>query len=237
MNKTGAEAKEFIEQLKPILKEHDCEVVICAPFTTLLPLRKCLKGTGIKLGAQNVHFAKSGAYTGEISADMLKELKVEYVIVGHSERRQYFNETDETVNLRTKAAIEQNIKAIVCIGETLEERENGKTQEVLLKQVKDGLKDMTAADFKKIIIAYEPVWAIGTGKTATAKDADDTIAYIRQVIGKNFGKAIASHIRIQYGGSMNVKNVKELMAMENIDGGLIGGASLKPEDFAQLISY
>lgn len=237
MNKTAAEAKEFMEQLKTLVKEYNCETVICAPFTTLIPLKKALKGTKIKLGAQNVHFAKSGAYTGEISAGMLKELKVEYVIVGHSERRQYFDETNETVNLRCKAAIAEDIKAIVCIGETLSERESNKTEEVLFAQITEGLKDLTAADFKKIIIAYEPVWAIGTGKTATAKDADDTIAYIRKTIGKQFGKAIASHLRIQYGGSMNVKNVKELMSMENIDGGLIGGASLKPEDFAQIINY
>lgn len=237
MNKTAAEAKEFIEQLRPLIKKPECEVVICAPFTALMPLRKLLKGTGIKLGAQNVHFAKSGAYTGEISADMLKELKVEYVIIGHSERRQYFNETDATVNLRTKAAIAENIKAIVCVGETLVERENNKTEEVLYTQIINGFKDFTAQDFKKIVIAYEPVWAIGTGKTATAKDADETIAYIRKVIAKQFGRAIANNLRIQYGGSMNVLNVKELMKMENIDGGLIGGASLKAEDFAKIVNY
>lgn len=237
MNKTAAEVKEFMSALKPLMGKPGCEVVICAPFTSLIPLKKLLKGTGIKLGAQNVHFAKSGAYTGEISADMLKELKVEYIIIGHSERRQYFNETDATVNLRCKAAIAQNIKAIVCIGETLEERESGKTKDVLFKQITEGLKDLKALDFKKVVVAYEPVWAIGTGKTATAKDADETIAYIRQTIGKQFGKAIASSLRIQYGGSMNVLNVKELMSMENIDGGLIGGASLKAEDFAKIINY
>ena len=237
MNKTNMEAKEFIGKLKPLIKPHDCEVVICAPFTICATLKKAVKGTGIKIGAQNVHFAKNGAYTGEISVDMLKELNVEYVIIGHSERRQYFNETDETVNLRTKAALSGGLKVIVCIGETLSERESGKTSDVLLKQITGGLKDLTKDDFKKLVIAYEPVWAIGTGKTATAADADETIAYIRKVIGKQFSKPVANNLRIQYGGSMNVKNVKELMSMENIDGGLIGGASLVAEDFAKLIDY
>ncbi|MCL1900898.1 MAG: triose-phosphate isomerase [Firmicutes bacterium] len=237
MNKTSKEAKEFIEELKPKILPHDCEVVICAPFTICSALKKAARGTDIKIGAQNVHFAKSGAYTGEISVDMLKEIKVEYVIIGHSERRQYFNETDETVNLRAKAAVAGGLKAIVCIGETLIEREEGKTNEVLLRQITYGLKDLTNAEFKKIVIAYEPVWAIGTGKTATAADADETIAYIRKVIGKQFSKPVANNLRIQYGGSMNIKNVKELMSMENIDGGLIGGASLVAEDFAKLINY
>jgi len=237
MNKTSKDAKEFIEQLKPKILPHNCEVVICAPFTTIPALKKAVRGTDIKIGAQNVHFSKSGAYTGEISVDMLKELKVEYVIIGHSERRQYFNETDHTVNLRAKAAVAGGLKAIVCIGETLEERESGKTNDVLLRQITYGLKDFVSAEFKKIVIAYEPVWAIGTGKTATAKDADETIAYIRKVIGKHFSKPVANNLRIQYGGSMNVKNVKELMSMENIDGGLIGGASLVAEDFAKLINY
>ena len=237
MNKSGKGAREFIEELKPKILPHDCEVVICAPFTTIPALKKAAKGTNIKIGAQNVHFAKSGAYTGEISVDMLKEIKAEYVIIGHSERRQYFNETDETVNLRTKAAVAGGLKVIVCVGETLEERENGKTNEVLLRQITLGLKDLEKSDFKKIVVAYEPVWAIGTGKTATSKDADETIAYIRKIIGKQFSKPVSNNLRIQYGGSMNVKNVKELMSMENIDGGLIGGASLVAEDFAKLIDY
>lgn len=237
MNKTQKEAKALLEELKPLVADAACEVVVCVPFTNLATVKKLVRGSNIKLGAQNVHWAESGAYTGEISADMLKELKVEYVIIGHSERRQYFGETNETVNLRVKAALSRKLKPIVCVGETLEEREAGRTEDVLFTQITEGLKGFKSRDFDKIVIAYEPVWAIGTGRTATAADANATIGYIRKTVAKKFSPAIAEKVRIQYGGSMNPKNASELMAMEEIDGGLIGGASLKAEDFAKVVKY
>ena len=237
MNKTQKEAKALLEELKPLVADAACEVVVCVPFTNLATVKKLVRGSNIKLGAQNVHWAESGAYTGEISADMLKELKVEYVIIGHSERRQYFGETNETVNLRVKAALSRKLKPIVCVGETLEEREAGRTEDVLFAQITEGLKGFKSRDFDKIVIAYEPVWAIGTGRTATAADANATIGYIRRTVAKKFSPAIAEKVRIQYGGSMNPKNASELMAMEEIDGGLIGGASLKAEDFAKVVKY
>ncbi len=237
MNKTQKEAKALIEELKPLVADAACEVVVCVPFTDLAAVKKLLRGSNIKLGAQNVHWAESGAFTGEVSADMLKELRVEYVVIGHSERRQYFGETNETVNLRVKAALSRKLKPIVCVGETLEERESGKTEDVLFAQITEGLKGFKSRDFDKIVIAYEPVWAIGTGKAATAADANATIGYIRKTIAKKFSPAIAEKVRIQYGGSMNPKNASELMAMEEIDGGLIGGASLKAEDFAKVVKY
>jgi triosephosphate isomerase len=237
MNKTNAETKELIKELAPLVKDAKCEVVVCVPFTDLDTARRAIRGTNIKLGAQNVHWAPKGAYTGEISAEMLKELKVEYVIIGHSERRQYFGETDASVNARTKAAINAGLKAIVCVGELLEEREAGKTAEVVVRQVNGALQGIDKSGLKKIVIAYEPVWAIGTGRTATAKDANDTIAIIRKAVRKLYGKTAARALRIQYGGSMNAKNASELMAMPEIDGGLIGGASLKAEDFAKVVNY
>lgn len=237
MNKTMAEAKELITELVPLVKDAECEVVVCVPFTDLQTVKRLIKGTDIKLGAQNVHFAENGAYTGEISAAMLKELKVNYVIIGHSERRQYFNETNETVNMRTRAALEARLKPIVCIGETLEEREQGLTEQVLSVQITEGLKGFKSRHFDKIVIAYEPVWAIGTGKTATSEDANNTIKFIREKIAKKFSAKIAEKLRIQYGGSMNAKNARELMSQPEIDGGLIGGASLKAEDFAKVVNY
>lgn len=237
MNNTVKESKALLAELLPKISGSACEVVLCVPFTNIASVKKMIKNTGIKLGAQNVHFAEKGAYTGEISAQMLKEQKVEYVVIGHSERRQYFAETDESVNKKIAACLSNKLKAIVCIGETLEERESGKTQDVLFTQITEGLKGYKSKDFDKIVIAYEPVWAIGTGKTATAEDANETIAYIRQVIKKKFSAKIAEKVRIQYGGSMNPKNAAQLMAMEEIDGGLIGGASLKAEDFAAVVNY
>ena len=237
MNKTIAETKAMISELAPLVKDADCDVVLCVPFTDLAAAKKAARGTNIKIGAENVHWAEKGAFTGEISAQMLKELKVDYVIIGHSERRQYFGETDETVNKRVQAALAAKLKPIVCVGETESERESGLTEKVLDKQLIDGLKGFKSKDFDKIVIAYEPVWAIGTGKTATAKDANETIGYIRKVLAKKFHKSIAEKTRIQYGGSMNTKNCKELMAEEEIDGGLIGGASLKAEDFAFIVNY
>jgi len=237
MNKTNAETKELIKELAPLVKDAKCEVVVCVPYTDLDAARRAIRGTDIKLGAQNVHWAPKGAYTGEISAEMLKELKVEYVVIGHSERRQYFGETDASVNARTKAAINAGLKAIVCVGELLEEREAGKTTEVVVRQINGGLQGIDKSGLKKIVIAYEPVWAIGTGRTATSKDANDTIAVIRKAVRKLYGKTAARALRIQYGGSMNAKNATELMAMPEIDGGLIGGASLKAEDFAKVVNY
>ena len=233
MNKTQAEAKELVNALKPLVKDAECDVVVCVPFTDINAVVEAAKGSNIHVGAQNVHFADHGAFTGEISADMLLEAGVEYVIIGHSERRQYFGETNETVNKRTLTALEKGLKPIVCVGETLEERETGKTEEVLKKQVVEGLKDVEA--LSSVIIAYEPIWAIGTGKTATAEQANETIGYIRKVIAENFCPKCAEKIRIQYGGSMNAKNAHELMSMPEIDGGLIGGASLKAEDFSIVV--
>jgi triosephosphate isomerase len=200
-------------------------------------VRKAVRGTNIRLGAQNLHWAESGAYTGEISAEMLKELKVEYVIIGHSERRQYFNETNDSVNKKIGAALNYKLKPIVCIGETLKEREEGLTEKVLYTQVIECLRGYKSWDFDRIVIAYEPVWAIGTGKTATSEQANEAIGFIRKTIAKKFSLKIADKVRILYGGSMNEKNASELMAQEEIDGGLIGGASLVPEKFAKVVKY
>lgn len=235
MNKTAAEGAALVEELKPLVKDANCDVVVCVPFTDIPAVSAAAKGSNIHVGAQNVHFAGKGAYTGEISADMLKEFGVEYVIIGHSERRQYFGETDETVNKRMHAALAAGLTPIVCIGESLEERETGKTEDVLAVQIEEGFKGVD--DISKIVIAYEPIWAIGTGKTATAEQANETIAFIRKKCAEVFCPKCAEKVRIQYGGSMNAKNCKELMAMPEIDGGLIGGASLKAEDFSIIVNY
>ena len=235
MNKTAAEGAALVEELKPLVKDANCDVVVCVPFTDIPAVSAAAKGSNIHVGAQNVHFAGKGAYTGEISADMLKEFGVEYVIIGHSERRQYFGETDETVNKRMHAALAAGLTPIVCIGESLEERETGKTEDVLAVQIEEGFKGVD--DISKIVIAYEPIWAIGTGKTATAEQANETIAFIRKKCAEVFCPKCADKVRIQYGGSMNAKNCKELMAMPEIDGGLIGGASLKAEDFSIIVNY
>ena len=237
MNKTNAETEQLIKELRPLVKDAKCEVVCCVPFTDLVTARKAARGSNIQIGAQNVHWAEKGAFTGEVSAEMLKELKIQYVITGHSERRQYFGETDETVNLRTKAALGAGLKVIVCVGETLEERESGKTAEVVNRQTIAALKDITKKELKSVVIAYEPVWAIGTGKTATAEDANNTIKIIRKAVRKLYGRASSAALRIQYGGSMNPQNASELMAMPQIDGGLIGGASLTAEKFAKVVNY
>ena len=235
MNKTAAEAVALINELKPLVAKSKPEVVICVPYTDLWVAKEAIKGSKIKLGAENVAWADSGAFTGEISAAMLKEIGVEYVIIGHSERRQYFGETDATVNMRLQQALKNDLKPIVCVGETLEEREKNKTKKVLKKQILEGLNGVT--DFTNIVIAYEPVWAIGTGKTATAEDANKTIGFIRSLVKKTWGAEVAKSLRIQYGGSMKPSNAKELMAMRHIDGGLIGGAALKAEDFASIVNY
>ena len=235
MNNTASQGVALVKELAPLVSGADCDVVVCVPAIDIPAVSEALKGTEIALGAQNVHFAEKGAFTGEISADMLKEYGVKYVIIGHSERRQYFGETDETVNKRTLAALAAGLTPIVCVGESLEERETGKTEEVLAKQIQGGLKGIE--NLADVVIAYEPVWAIGTGKTATAEQANETIGFIRKTLGEVFCPKCAAKVRIQYGGSMNAKNCKELMAMEEIDGGLIGGASLKAPDFATIVNY
>ncbi len=237
MNMTRAQAAQLITELKPLVADADAEVVICVPYTDIDTAVTLCKGSNIKVGAENVAWAEKGAFTGEISADMLLELGTEYVIIGHSERRQYFGETDASVNARLKTAIAKGLKPIVCVGETLEERESGKTDDVIETQVKGAFDGVSAEDAAKVVIAYEPVWAIGTGKTATSEQAEETIKAIRGVMAGLYGAAVADAVRIQYGGSMNPKNVKELMAQPDIDGGLIGGASLKAVDFSQVVNY
>ncbi len=236
MNKTPDEATALINELKPLVKDAAAEVVVCPPYACLTAAKAALAGSNIGLGAQNMDYHESGAYTGEVSADMLKALGVEYVILGHSERRQYYAETDASVNLKTIKALEAGLIPIVCVGEVLEEREDGITAEIVRKQTKLALKGISAADITKVVIAYEPVWAIGTGKTATNDDANNTIKEIRAAVKEMFGAA-ADEVRIQYGGSMNPKNASELMAMSDIDGGLIGGASLKAEDFSKVVNF
>ena len=235
MNKNRAEAKALIEELKPLVADASCDVVICVPFTNLETALEATRGSNIKVGAQNCHFEKSGAFTGEISADMLTEMGVEYVIIGHSERRQYFGETDVTVNKRTKAAIAAGLKVILCVGEMLEDRENGITAELVALQTKIALKDVTREQLAQVIIAYEPVWAIGTGKTATAQQANEVCAIIRATVAQMYDQAAADAMTIQYGGSMNAKNAEELVAQPDVDGGLIGGASLKAPDFSVIV--
>ncbi len=235
MNKTRPEAKALIEELKPLVADAGCEVIACVPFTNLETVLAAAAGSNIKVGAQNCHFEKSGAFTGEISADMLVEMGVEYVVLGHSERRQYFGETDETVNKRLTAALAAGLKVILCVGEMLADRENGITEELVALQTKIALKGVSKEDLKKVIIAYEPVWAIGTGKTATAEQANEVCAVIRGVIAKIYDQEAADGITIQYGGSMNAKNAAELVAQPDVDGGLIGGASLKAADFSVIV--
>ena len=240
MNKTPAEAVALIKDIRAEIDGKDtsgCEVVACVPFVDLAVVLDACKGSAIKVGAENVHWEKNGAYTGEISADMLKEIGVEYVIIGHSERRQYFGETDETVNLRVKAALAAGLKVILCVGELLAQREQGITAEVVALQTKVALQGVSADELKNVIIAYEPVWAIGTGRTATSEQADEVCGVIRAVVAGLYSDAAAEALTIQYGGSMNPKNCKGLMAQPEIDGGLIGGASLKAEDFSKVVHF
>ena len=239
MNKNAAEGKALIDDLKAICGNCCCcceaDVVVCPPFTTIGAVVEAVKGSAIKVGAQNIHWADNGAFTGEISGDMLKSAGVEYVIIGHSERRQYFGETDATVNARLKAALKYDLIPIVCVGELLDERESGKTEEVLTRQIRGGFADISAEDMAKTIVAYEPVWAIGPGKTATPEIAQAAHAHIRSEIAAIFGAEVAEKVRIQYGGSMKASNARELVAQKDIDGGLIGGAALKAGDFTDLI--
>ncbi len=237
MNKTPAEAKTLIEDMKQQLDKDVykyCELVLCVPFTDLQSAIKAARGSKISIGAQNMHFEKSGAFTGEISADMLKEMGVKYVIIGHSERRQYFNETDIDCNKKIKVAIAAGIRPILCCGESLEEREQNATMEVVRKQIKIALRDVPAEDIKKVVIAYEPIWAIGTGKTATAEQAGEVCSAIRDCLRELYGARAARAITVQYGGSMNANNAEELLAQPDVDGGLIGGASLKAPDFVKI---
>ena len=236
MNMTPSEAEKLVNELKPMVEgKNGCDVVVCVPFVDIATVVNATKGTNIKVGAQNVHFKKNGAYTGEISADMLKECGVEYVVIGHSERRQYFGETDETVNLRLKAALEAGITPILCVGEVLTEREQDVTAEVVARQTKIALLDVDADAVKNVIIAYEPVWAIGTGKTATSDQADEVCGIIRDVLAAKYGKDVAESVTIQYGGSMKPDNAAELLSKYHVDGGLIGGASLKAADFTAIV--
>lgn len=235
MNKTPAEAKELIEGIKPLVKDADCGVVVCVPYVDLSVALEATKGTNIGVGAENCHWEKSGAFTGEISADMLTAMGVQYVIIGHSERRTYFGETDVTVNKRVRAALNNGLNVILCVGEYLEQREQGITAELVAMQTKIALGGVSKEELKKVIIAYEPVWAIGTGKTATSEQANEVCAVIRATVKDLYDAAAADAMTVQYGGSMNAKNAEELLDQPDVDGGLIGGASLKPADFAEIV--
>ena len=235
MNNTPSQALKLIEELKPLVKDATCDVVVCVPYVDLLMVIAACKDTNIKVGAQNLHFEPKGAYTGEVSADMLKEIGVQYVVIGHSERREYFGETDETVNKKVHAALNAGITPILCCGESLSQREDGVTGEWVRSQIKIALKGITAAQVKDIIIAYEPIWAIGTGKTATADQADEVCGIIRQVLAELYDALTAEGVTIQYGGSMNAGNCAELLSKYHVDGGLIGGASLKAPDFSTIV--
>lgn len=235
MNKTPAEAKELITAIAPLVKDAGCDVVACVPYVDIATAIEAAKGTNIKIGAENCHWAVSGAFTGEISAEMLKTCGVEYVITGHSERRTYFGDTDVTVQKRTRAALDAGLTVIVCVGEYLEQREQGITDELVAMQTKIALGGVTEEELKRIIIAYEPVWAIGTGKTATGEQAAEVCTYIRSLIRAQYGARIARSVTIQYGGSMKGSNAHELLSHEDIDGGLIGGASLDPKALMEIV--
>lgn len=235
MNLLRAQASALIDALKPLVADAACEVVACVPFTDIDCVAEAAKGSPIQVGAQNCHWAASGAFTGEISAGMLVELGVRYVILGHSERRQYFGETDQTVNARLKAALQEGLRAIICLGESLKQREAEETLAVIDRQLEGAFSDISESQLQDIVIAYEPIWAIGTGKTATAEQAQAVCGAIRQKMGALYGQRAAETLRIQYGGSMNAKNAAELLSQPDIDGGLIGGASLKAADFNEIV--
>ena len=237
MNMLPDETIKFIEELTPLVKDTNNEVILCVPYTDLFYALLTAQNTNIKIGAQNMHFEEKGAYTGEVSGKMLKAINVEYIIIGHSERRQYFNETDETVNKKIKAAFNYWLKPIVCVGETLEERESGKTTDIITKQTELALEGLTEEQVENTIIAYEPIWAIGTGKTATSEDANNSVKEIINKIAKIYGQNVADRVIIQYGGSVKSSNAKELFEMSDIDGGLVGGASLKADEFSKIVNY
>lgn len=236
MNMLPNETINFIEGLSQEIKDVKNEIILCVPYTDLFYALLTAQNTNIKIGAQNMHWKEKGAYTGEISGQMLKSIGVEYVIIGHSERRQYFAETDETVNLKVKSALENNLKPIICVGETLEQREHGETEKIVESQIKLALKDLTKEQIRAIIIAYEPVWAIGTGKTATPEEANNVIKYIRKQIKELYNEEIAENIIIQYGGSVKASNAEELFNMSDIDGALVGGASLNFKEFSEIVN-
>lgn len=236
MNKLPSETYDFVKSVAEATKDASCEVVCCTPFVCLPEAVRAAKGTHVKIGAENLHFEDKGAFTGEVSADMLLDLGVQYVIIGHSERREYFAETDSTVNKKTKKALEKGLIPIVCVGESLEQREQGVTMTLITNQIKAAFEGIDAAGAKKVVIAYEPIWAIGTGKTATAEQAEEVCAAIRKVLAELYCDKCAGEITIQYGGSMNAGNAAELLSKGNIDGGLIGGASLKTADFAAIVA-
>ena len=235
MNKTPSEAVALVNELLPLVKNDDVDVVFCVPSIDIIPVVEAVKGSNVKVGAENLYFEESGAYTGEISPNMLTDAGVSYVIIGHSERRDYFAETDETVNKKVLKAFEHDLTPIICCGETLSQRKQGIYIDWIRMQIKIAFQNVTAEQAKKAVIAYEPIWAIGTGETATADQAEEVCAAIRDVIGEIYDEAVADAIRIQYGGSMNAGNAAELLAKSNIDGGLIGGASLKP-DFGKIVN-
>ncbi|MBQ3963926.1 MAG: triose-phosphate isomerase [Firmicutes bacterium] len=237
MHKTAAEARAFAEEFKALYKDTDVKTAICAPFVHLAILKEAFAGTDIKVGAQNAHFEDQGAFTGEVSVKMLEDIGVDYCIIGHSERRQYFAETDETVNKKLKKLFEGPIVPILCVGEVLEERDAGREKEVVGGQIRADLEGIAAEDVKKLVVAYEPVWAIGTGRTATPEQANEMCGYIREVVSELYDDEVACELTIQYGGSMKPANATELMAMEEIDGGLIGGSSLKADEFMQIIDF
>jgi triosephosphate isomerase len=237
MNMLPNEAIEYIEKFAPLVNNTKNEVILCVPYTDLFYCLLNVQGTNIKIGAQNMHFAESGAYTGEVSGKMLKSIGVEYVIIGHSERREYFAETDETVNKKIKAAFENGLKPIVCVGEKLEQREEGLAEKIVTEQTKLALEGLTIEQIKNTIIAYEPIWAIGTGKTATSTDANDMCKAIRSKISEIYGEEVSQEVIIQYGGSVKSSNAKELFETSDIDGGLVGGASLKPDEFSKIVNY
>ncbi len=237
MNMLPGEAIEMINELTPLVKDTKNEVILCVPYIDLFYALLTAQNTNIKIGAQNMHFEESGAYTGEVSGKMLKSINVEYVIIGHSERRQYFAETDETVNKKIKSAFKYGLKPIVCVGETLEQREAGKAVDVITKQTELALEGLSNEQVENTIIAYEPIWAIGTGKTATSEDANNAIKEIRNKISEIYGEETSSKVIIQYGGSVKSSNAKELFNMSDIDGGLVGGASLKAEEFSKIVNY
>lgn len=237
MHNTIDEAVKLVTELKPLVKDAKCDVVVCPTFVCLDAVKKAAEGTNIKVGAQNMYFEEKGAFTGEVSPNMLQAMGIDYVIIGHSERRQYFNETDESVNKKLKAAFSHNLIPILCVGESLNERESGITSEVIGRQIKLDLSGLTSEMVEKLVVAYEPIWAIGTGKTATKEEANDTIAFIRKTIASIYGNDVADKTRIQYGGSVKPSTIKEQMSMSDIDGALVGGASLKAEDFSAIVNY
>lgn len=237
MFKTRPQAVAFAEEFKKLYKGTDVRVAICAPFTDLVSLRDVFEGTGIGLGAQNVHFEDEGAYTGEISVPMLEDVGVDYCIVGHSERRQYFAETDETVNLKLKRLLAGSIDPILCVGESLEQRDAGQLFDVVKSQLEKGLDGIPAASMERVVIAYEPIWAIGTGRTASPQQAGEMCAFIRSSLIELYGEETADRVILQYGGSVKPANATEIMNMEEIDGALVGGASLKAEDFMAIVDF